>query len=63
VTDTTYADNEIEILANFAEASSPLRFRVIGTEDWMATPFQVADAAHQPERALKLINEWADAQS
>jgi hypothetical protein len=53
----------IEVQADFAQASSLIRFRVIGDEDWKATPYQVADTGHDPDRALEIVNAWADAQS
>lgn len=63
---TTYADSEIEIRADFAQASSVISYRVInGNEDdpFIGTPFQVADASHHPDKALRLVNEWLDQQS
>lgn len=54
---------DIEVSADFAQASSQLTFRAIGDEEWQPTPYQVADAAHDPERALRLVSDWADAQA
>lgn len=64
---TTYANNDIEISADFARAESTIYFRSAFADDeeegqgWQPTPFQVADARHDPERALRMVDEWAEA--
>ena len=44
----------IEIRADFAQASSPLQVRYDGG-DWVGTQYQVADARHRPQEALRLV--------
>ncbi len=63
---STYADKEIEITADFAQAASPIRYRVLDRDEpgqFSPTVYQVADAQHDPERALELVNDWLDAQT
>lgn len=62
---TTAANTEIEIRADFAQASSLIQFRNVGDDDegWRATVFQVADARHNVSKALELVNHWLDMQS
>lgn len=49
----TVAGNErMTFSGDFAQAASPLKI------DGNSTPFQVADAAHRPERAATLLNDW-----
>ena len=69
---TIISDGEIEIRADFAQASCPIQFRLDRSAErrdgdekdgWLPTPFQVANAAHDADRALALVNDWADAQS
>lgn len=58
----TAANAEIEIKADFAQASGLIMYRQIGDERWLPTPYQVADAGHDSARALRLVDEWADHQ-
>lgn len=55
----------IEIKADFAQASSQIKYRFVGEDDksWKSTPFQVAEAAHIAASALRLVDEWLDRQS
>ena len=58
--------SDIHVRADFSQASCPLQFRLAEDhegDDWLPTPYQVSDAAHDPQRALSLIDSWADAQS
>lgn len=43
----------LRILANLAEASSPIMYEADGS--WYATPYQSADARHRPAEALRLV--------
>lgn len=54
--------------ANFAEAASPIKvsWRKPGhnsyddsADDWQSTPFQVADARHNPREAARMVSKWA----
>lgn len=65
VPQSIHSDGSIEVRADFAQASSPLMFRVAGDDDdaWRPTPYQVADARHDASRALALVSEWAEMQS
>lgn len=62
-TDTIATNGSIEVIADWAQASGLIRWRNVGDDEWSATVFQVADAAHKPERALPLVQEWLDAQA
>ena len=53
---------DIEIKADFAQASSLIQYRLRGETDWKGTPFQVADAAHSDASALRLVDEWLERQ-
>lgn len=44
------------ITGNFSQASSPIGYMVDSEE--VNTPFQVADARHDPKEALRLVVEW-----
>ncbi len=43
----------LRILANLAEASSPIMYEADGI--WYSTPYQSADARHRPAEALRLV--------
>jgi hypothetical protein len=45
------------VKANFSEASSPLMYSWDGQE-YHGSPYQVADARHNPRVAAKLIARW-----
>ena len=64
---TIRANQEIEVRADFAQASSLIQYRVlewVGEDDaWKATPFQVANAAHSAAQALSMVSDWLDDQS
>lgn len=60
---TIVRGSDIEIVADFDQSASPITYRVSGADEWMPTPYQVADAAHSAENALRLVSEWADQQS
>lgn len=47
------------IQADFAQASSQLRFSWHGPDEWQGSPFQVADASHRPLEACKLVARWS----
>jgi hypothetical protein len=34
-----------------------------GDDEWQASVYRVADAAHDPERALEIVSAWAGMQS
>lgn len=55
-------NDDIEVRADWRLASCQIEYRPHG-EDWRATPFQVADAGHNADRALRLVDAWADFQS
>ncbi len=63
MTTATHTNNQIDIRADFAQASSLIQWRNVGDEAWRATPYQVADASHDAEKALTLVDGWLDAQS
>ena len=62
---TTHSNGSIEVRADFAQASSLIQFRNPGDGDdeWQASVYRVADAAHDPERALEIVSAWAGMQS
>lgn len=49
---------DAEIKADFAQASSPIMVRFDRDDDWRSTPFQVADAKHNPAEAVRLVKNW-----
>ena len=61
ITEAKNAD--IEIKADFAQASSQIKYRLLGETEWKSTPFQVADASHIEESALRLVDEWLERQA
>jgi hypothetical protein len=60
----TYQNPEtgIEIDADFSQSASPIRWRPIDEERWRGTPFQTADARHNPNIAIEIIDEWLEMQ-
>lgn len=57
----------IRVEADYARASSLIRWQPIDSdphdaEAWRATPFQVADARHDSQRAIKLVSDWLDSE-
>ena len=59
---TEVKNDDIEIKADFSQASSQIKYRMIGESEWKGTPFQVADASHIEESALRLVDEWLERQ-
>lgn len=52
----------LTILADFAQAASPIRARWNNEDDEaITTPYQVADARHRARLALRLVVRWFDA--
>ena len=43
--------------ADFSQAACPIRAKYDGY-DWFGTPFQVADARHNPHAACRLVANW-----
>lgn len=56
----TLADGQkFQMEANLAEASAPIRANFHSEEDtWDITPYQTADAEHNPMRAAELCAEY-----
>ena len=53
-------DRTLQIEADFAQAASLIRWRETEQDDWRGTPFQVADAHHNPHEAIDLVATWLD---
>lgn len=49
-----------EYSANFSDAASPISIRFLCHDDmeWQSTPFQVADARHNPREAERLLASY-----
>lgn len=57
----TYDWGKLAVRADWANAASPIRYATdtdIEHCDFDATVFQVADARHDTDAALDLVNEW-----
>jgi hypothetical protein len=60
---------DIEISANFDQASSMLRWRLkdVDADDprgkWQATPYQVADAGSKDATAVAMVQAWLESQA
>lgn len=53
--------DRLDIQANWADAASAIWYRWPdhdGPDGWHGTPFQVADARHQPAAACRLVARW-----
>lgn len=59
--DVTYRNRKtgetLTVSANWAQASSPITARWNDGEQF-STPYQVADARHQPRKAAELVARW-----
>ena len=58
---------DIRIRANFDEATDYIQWQPIDADpdddaEWRTEGHRVCDAAHQPKRALQLVNDYLDAQ-
>ena len=56
---------EIRIRADWEQSSSAIWWQDLDddpedTETWRHTPYQVADAGHNQQEALRLIHNWLD---
>lgn len=49
-------DTRMTFEADFAQASDPILL------NGSSTPFQVADARHEPIRAARMLNDWCRAE-
>ena len=59
---------EIRISADWEQSSSSIWWQDLDddpedTETWRHTPYQVADAGHNQEEALRLVNNWLDTET
>lgn len=55
------SDGEIEVRADWAQASSPIQVRMVGDEAWRSTVYQVAGVGR--DNACRVVSEWLDQQS
>lgn len=48
-----------EYSADFSQASSPIKIKFLGSDDfeWQSTPFQVADCSHSRKRCEVMLAE------
>lgn len=53
-------DQTIQIDADFDHAASVIRWRETDRNQWIGTPYQVADAHHNPNEAIDLVAKWLD---
>ena len=69
MTSTNFQDleisREIRIRADWEQSSSAIWWQDLDddpedTETWRHTPYQVADAGHNQQEALRLIHNWLD---
>lgn len=46
-----------EYSADFSQASSPIKIKFLGSDDfdWQSTPFQVADCSHDRRRCEEML--------
>lgn len=47
---------------NLSEASAPISYMLDGEEVWRSTPFQTADAQHNPAAAIDIVDAWLNEQ-
>lgn len=55
VLNTNDRGHEVEIAFNAEQAAAPIKWREAGDDDWQATPYQTADAAHDSDEAVRLV--------
>jgi hypothetical protein len=53
----------VKIRADLARASALVIYSTDDGETWAATPFQTADAGHDKDRLIKLVDEWLDGEA
>ena len=59
---------EIRISADWEQATSQIWWQDLDddpsdTETWHSTPYQVADAGHNQNEALRLVDDWLGTES
>lgn len=57
-----YRWGTLEICADFGEAGDYIFYRT-GANEWDCSPFQAANAQHNPKQALSLVNGWLKSQA
>ena len=60
--------NQIRISADWEQATSQIWWQDLDDdpedkETWRGTPYQVADAGHNQNEALRLVDDWLDTES
>ncbi len=55
-----YTDEGLEIQADFDLAACSLAWRETGETSFRGSPYQVADARHDPDLAFEIIRDWLD---
>ena len=72
MTSTNFQDleisREIRISADWEQSDSQIWWQDLDDdpedkETWHGTPYQVADAGHNQEEALRLVDDWLDTES
>ena len=52
---------QLEVKANWAQASAPIMYREGRNDSWHHSVFQVADARHSKVKARQIVKHWLEA--
>ena len=50
--------DDFKFQADFTQATCPIQVCWTEYDPWIVTPFQVADARHNPKEAWRLLTNW-----